>query len=54
MTTQQLTEEQQNVHNYLRGQGEKYSWLDLWPRVLRPRLDLLAQLDGITAVQRQR
>ncbi len=51
MTTQQLTEEQQNVHNYLRGQGEKYSWLDLWPRVARPRLDLLAQLDGITADQ---
>ena len=51
MTTMELTEEQQNVHNYLQGQGEKYTWLELWPRVMRPRLDLVAAIDGITADQ---
>lgn len=50
-TARELTPEQQRVHGYLVSQGEKYPWLELWPRVLSVRLDLLAALDGVTAEQ---
>jgi hypothetical protein len=51
MTTKELTEDQQRVHGYLMSQGEKYSWLELWPRVLSPRLQLIEALDGLTTEQ---
>ena len=51
MTTQELTEEQQRVHGYLMSQGEKYSWLELWPKVLSVRLQLIDALDGLSAEQ---
>ena len=51
MTTKELTEEQQRVHGYLMSQGEKYSWLELWPKVLSVRLQLIDALEGLSAEQ---
>lgn len=51
ITTTELTEEQQRVHSYLTSQGEKYTWLDLWVKVLGPRLQLIETLDGLTESQ---
>ncbi len=51
MTTEDLTPEQQRVHSYLMSQGEKYSWLELWPRVMSVRLQLLDAIDGVTEEQ---
>ena len=51
MTSKELTEEQQRVHGYLVSQGEKYSWLELWQRVMPARLQLLDTLDGVTDQQ---
>lgn len=51
MTTQELSPDQQRVQGYLRSQGERYSWLELWPRVMAVRLELLDTLDGLTDEQ---
>ena len=51
MTTDTLTEEQQRVRGYLRGQGEKYDWYQLWRRLAAPRLALLDALEGVTDEQ---
>jgi len=51
MTTDGLTEEQQRVRGYLRTQGEKYSWYELWRRLIGARLALLDSLDGVTDEQ---
>jgi hypothetical protein len=51
MTTQELTKEQQRTRGYLLSQGEKYSWLELWPRVLSARLELLDAISGLTEAQ---
>jgi hypothetical protein len=37
--------------SYLRAQGEKYSFVELWPRVVRARLDLVDALDGVSEEQ---
>ena len=47
----ELTPEQQRVHGYLVSQGEKYTWLELWQRVMPPRLELLGELTGLTEEQ---
>jgi len=51
MTTDTLTEEQQRVRGYLRTQGEKYSWYELWRRLAGARLALLDALDGVSDEQ---
>jgi len=51
MTTRELTEDQQRIRSYIYAQGEKYSWYELLPRVLEPRLQLLQALDGVTDEQ---
>jgi len=37
--------------SYLRAQGEKYTFVELWPRVVRARLDLIEALDGVSEEQ---
>ena len=51
MTTSELTAEQQRVHEYLISQGEKYSWLELWPKVLSVRLELLDAIAALSEAQ---
>ena len=51
MTTRELTSEQLRTQGYLKSQGERYSWLELWPRVMSARLALLDAIDGITEEQ---
>ena len=53
MTTSELSPEQLRVQGYLKSQGEKYSWLELWPKVMSARLALLDTIDGITEEQAQ-
>jgi len=36
------------VRDYLLAQGEKYTFLDLWPRVMAGRLDLLDAIGSVT------
>jgi len=47
----ELTEEQQRVRGYLLGQSERYSWIELWPRVTEARLQLVEALRGVTDEQ---
>jgi len=51
MASRELTDEQQRVHGYLVSQGEKYSWLELWQRIMPARLQLLDAIDGVTDQQ---
>ncbi len=44
-------EERQRVSGYMLAQGEKYSWLDLWPRVVSGRIEFLNSLNRVTAEQ---
>ena len=39
------------VRDYLLAQGEKYSWLDLWPRVIAGRLDFLDAISDVNSEQ---
>lgn len=39
------------VRGYLLAQGEKYSWLDLWPRVIAGRLDFLDAITDVNSEQ---
>ena len=49
MTTQ--TNETDRVRLYLRNQGEKYPFRELWVRVVKARLQLLDTLDGLNDEQ---
>jgi DinB superfamily len=51
MAADTLTEEQQRVRGYLRTQGEKYTWFELWRRLAGSRLELLDILDGVSEEQ---
>jgi hypothetical protein len=44
-------EERDRVRGYLMSQGERYDWVELWPRVIGARLELLRSLDGVTEEQ---
>jgi uncharacterized damage-inducible protein DinB len=46
MTTDQQAEFDR-MHNYYVGQGERYSFSELWPRAVKARLELLASVDGV-------
>lgn len=39
------------IAEYLLAQGEKYSWLELWPRVMSARLELLDAILDVDAAQ---
>ena len=49
MTTQDT--EAQRVRSYLLTQGEKYSFTELWPRLIKARQEVIAAADGVN--QRQ-
>ena len=40
-------EEDLKVINYLTSQGEKYTFKEMWPRVMQARIDLLNEIQGI-------
>ncbi|MYA02339.1 MAG: DinB family protein [Chloroflexi bacterium] len=44
-------DERQRVSSYLLSQGEKYSWLALWPRVVDARIDFLNTLNRVSPEQ---
>ena len=44
-------DEIQRVSSYLLAQGEKYSWIELWPRVVDARIDFLNTLNRVTPEQ---
>ena len=44
-------EERQRVSGYMLSQGEKYSWLDLWPRVVSGRIEFLNSINRVTPEQ---
>ncbi|MCY3918586.1 MAG: DinB family protein [Chloroflexi bacterium] len=43
--------ESARVSSYLLAQGEKHSWLELWPRVVKGRLDFLDAIAGVSEEQ---
>ncbi len=45
------TAEHEQVRAYLLAQTREASWLDLWPRVMQTRLELLEALRGVTPEQ---
>ena len=44
-------DERDRVRGYLLAQGEKYSWLDLWPRVVAGRLEFLGAVADVNEEQ---
>jgi uncharacterized damage-inducible protein DinB len=46
-----MTSDSDRVRSYLISQTERYDWFQLWPRVVRARLDLLEALEGVTEEQ---
>ena len=44
-------EEDIRVVNYLSSQGEKYSFKEMWPRVMQARIDLLNEMQGVNIDQ---
>lgn len=44
-------EERRRVSGYLLSQGEKYGWLDLWPRVVQGRLEFVDAIRAVSAAQ---
>ena len=44
-------DEIQRVNGYLLSQGEKYSWIELWPRVVDARIDFLNTLNRVSPEQ---
>ena len=44
-------DEIQRVSSYLLAQGEKYTWIELWPRVVDARIDFLNTLNRVTPEQ---
>ena len=45
------SEEERRVRSYLLSQGEKYTFAEMWVRLVRARLDVMASVEGVT--QRQ-
>ena len=45
------SEERQRVSAYLRNQGEKSTWLELWPSVIQGRLEFIEALRGVSDAQ---
>ena len=43
--------ESARVSSYLLAQGEKHNWLELWPRVVKGRLDFLDAIAGVSQEQ---
>ena len=46
MTTQ--NDEAQRVRSYLLSQGEKYAFTELWPRLIKARLEVIAAAEGVS------
>ena len=44
-------EERQRVTSYMISQAEKYTWLELWPRVVAGRLEFLNAISRVTPEQ---
>ena len=44
-------EEDSRVISYLSSQGEKYSFKEMWPRVVQARIDLLNEIQGVNNIQ---
>lgn len=49
MTT--MDAEAQRVRSYLLAQGEKYAFTELWPRLIKARLEVIAAVDGVSQEQ---
>ena len=49
MTTQ--AEEFRRIHSYLQGQGERYTFSELWPRLIRARITVMDAVEGVTQEQ---
>ena len=49
MTTQ--NDEAQRVRSYLLSQGEKYAFTELWPRLIKARLEVIAAVEGVSQEQ---
>ena len=49
MTTQDA--EAQRVRSYLLAQGEKYAFTELWPRLIKARLEVIAAVEGVSQGQ---
>ena len=47
MTTDQQAEFDR-MHQYYVGQGERYSFAEIWPRAVKARLELLDALEGVS------
>ncbi len=50
MTTDQQAESD-GIRGYLQSQGEKYSFVEIWPRAVRARLEVIDALDGVGEAQ---
>jgi len=46
-----VTPEQDRIRNYLINQGSKYSFRELWKRMIKARLQLIEEVDNITQTQ---
>ncbi|SVA24810.1 uncharacterized protein METZ01_LOCUS77664, partial [marine metagenome] len=46
-----VTPEQERVRNYLIGQGRKYSFRELWKRMIKARLQLIDEVENTTQTQ---
>ena len=42
-----MNEEESRIHSYLLSQGQKYSFMELLPRVIKARLVLLDEVNGL-------
>ena len=51
MTNGPADAERERLHGYLMAQGEKYRWLELWPRVVGARVALLDALSSVNEEQ---
>ena len=51
MTNGPTDAERERIRGYLMAQGEKYRWLELWPRVVGARVALLDALSGVSEEQ---
>lgn len=51
MTNGPDTDERARIGGYLNSQGEKYTFTELWPRVVGGRLELLDALQGVSEQQ---
>ena len=51
MTNGPDTDERARIGGYLNSQGEKYTFTELWPRVVAGRLELLDALQGVSEQQ---